>query len=373
MFGKVWRRRKAAKKRIVRDEGFTLIELLVVIAIIVILTGLVLPALLTARQVAQSSNCQNNLKQIGAGLFQYAQDFGMLCCGAYDWRRDGDVRSASWVAGLVNQGYADVNKLKCRSNAGKFSEKWNDICAESTVSTTGGVAELPPDQIVAPLSLEECRDAYKKGYNTNYAASWYMIRTEMRMGLAPNTFMPDDLDVWQQAVGDVVPEGRDSLAGETDAGRHPLSLENTLGPIRNSVLGSAVGGTTDQIPLVADANFGDLAKATLTFSGLAKDARKQDVGCASYSAGPVVFPDGFRGAGRKYGQDYLAFAPIHGRGDKRWANTLFADSHVDQAVDKNRDMVIGYTGDSSDPGEQSELDTICYKPLVKYRSTSKEE
>jgi prepilin-type N-terminal cleavage/methylation domain-containing protein/prepilin-type processing-associated H-X9-DG protein len=146
-------------------HGFTLIELLVVVSIIVLLIGILLPALGQSRDVAQSLKCSSNLRQFGIGFLSYSvNNRDTFCSGSTDYAiganlmgEHSEIDRIGWVADQVNGGYSLPGKLTCPTSEAKI-EKWYKQA-------------LP--------NAARYRSLMDGGYNSNYTQTWYMAHAEM--------------------------------------------------------------------------------------------------------------------------------------------------------------------------------------------------
>lgn len=68
-------KKSACTRPVLARDGFTLIELLVVIAILMLLAAILFPVFGRARENARRVSCMSNMKQLGLGMLQYAQDY----------------------------------------------------------------------------------------------------------------------------------------------------------------------------------------------------------------------------------------------------------------------------------------------------------
>jgi prepilin-type N-terminal cleavage/methylation domain-containing protein/prepilin-type processing-associated H-X9-DG protein len=280
--------------------AFTLVELLVVIAIIGLLVALLLPALAAAREAARSTQCKNNLRQFFISVSLHADNDPQerfASSGGWDCRRDGSIDTWGWVADMVNSGAGRPQDMLCPSNIAKASEKLNDYLGTTTIDpleatpdaskifagataywNTGGT--LAWDDALDPSVATTAAEAIAlhfldKGYNTNYATSWFFSRTAPSLQSAPSA---GGSDVILSYPFGALPEAKIK------------SNNGTLGVLSQSVV-SKSPITASRIPLMFDGNVGDAKEAFLeapipgyTDKGLAAGARLAE----SFCDGPAL-------------------------------------------------------------------------------------
>lgn len=116
-----------------RRNAFMLIELLVVIVLIAVLVGLVLPAVQKAREAANRTECQNNLKQIGIATHALNNTYRELppALGPYPFKAAPGTMCAPTTVWLLPQLGQDA--------------VFRSIQADQTVNTVLKVYQCPSD------------------------------------------------------------------------------------------------------------------------------------------------------------------------------------------------------------------------------------
>ncbi|MGB7342897.1 MAG: DUF1559 domain-containing protein [Pirellulaceae bacterium] len=358
----IQRRMQIGSKR----RGFTLVEMLVVISIIGLLASLLMPAISKSREAARTTQCSSNLKDFGIGMMLRSTRMPdkAFCTGNFDLLHDGVPTEIGWVADLVQTvgltGEMMCASSECRTSAAveqmltlPVSDFGVSPCVDRLgskpfQSDTGYLVSNIARQIVANGIAPETQERadlidqlmLQEGFNTNYAASWFLVRGGLELDISGN------------------PQPKSGCAN-----LDPLGRNVTEGPLTMRALGTS-RAPSSTIPLLCDAwpagitsgTIGDNPGGTLYARSLVggpigntpqidSDANGSLDTPSPYYLQQPSFPRGHPRTGTSgwlkawshdTRQDYRGMAALH----SGVANVLMADGSVQKLADNNGDGFI---------------------------------
>jgi len=334
-------------------KGFTLIELLVVIAIIAILVSLIIPAVNNARAAANSLKDKSNLKNIGLGLHAFASNDPKerFCTGAYDFKRDGCPDTWGWVADLVNSGAAGGNDMTSPISDLPGSEKLNDLLGGDTTDGKDGApvsrvqagicSQLEPaaSGVPTPTTVGIVSSMIEDGYTTNYAASWWLVRSGPKLGVTTKGSPATLVGSLKGLSGSLGPLTRPRME-QTDVAASTIGWMGVAGPgdLDEAVLIADVNDMSSGITLAEAFNDGP---AQVSSDGTQVNlADTSSVTIGQLVAGMDSLPTGADGrpaTATSYLQDTRDWFAWGGTGRKKHCNILNGDGSVVQVTDENGD------------------------------------
>jgi hypothetical protein len=325
-----------------------------------------------------------------------------LCSGAWDYLRDGCLDTWGWVADLNNI-QALNGEMLCPSNPLRGPEKLNELLGYDT-SNPSGKDGVPLDRLddgicgqatwggftgpngsgfggtadrSALRAALVARAFLDKGYNTNYAAGWHLVRSAPKFSYDKSS---NPVSIW--AIGKLTGSSKTGLKG----------LNTTQGPLTERVL-STSSVVSSNVALLGDAAPGDINEAILEYTlgfapNLVNDSATPDpwaaanndttsriyieqgsLLCESFNDGPAYFnistgrvslapqaanlskqveyevrqvipsPTGPTG-NQGYLQDTRDWYALHGGGKNSSCNILMADFSVKEFTDRNNDKFL---------------------------------